>query len=78
MSRTIRNRKTAYDNIAVGGASGLERLIAGAAATSEEYGGGTNLAVGTSWHTTDPGENIAVGSATPLNENVDLTSGGTT
>ncbi len=75
MARTIRNRRDAYDNLAVGSASGMERLIAGAAATSEIYGGGTRPKVGSSWHTTDPGENIQPGVVTPRGENVDTTSG---
>ena len=76
MSRTIRNRTTAYDNISVGNATGAERIKG--TLSSEVYGGGTNLAVGTSWHSTDPAENLVAGTVTPLIENIDLSSGGTT
>ena len=79
MSRTVRNRKEAFDNPGVGQAiTSRERTIAGALPPSFNYGGLDRLAVGSSFHTTDPGENIAVGSVAPLAENVDTTSLGTT
>lgn len=69
----IRGKGQAYDNIASGSATGRERLISGAAATSEKYGAGTNLKNGnvtaTTWATTDLHENIAVGSVAPQRDN---------
>lgn len=69
MTYVIRGKGCAYDNLAVGTATGRERLISGQAATSEKYGAGTNLANGnvtaTTWATTDLHENIAVGSVAP-------------
>lgn len=79
MSRQVRNRRDAYDNIAVGSAiTARERVIAGSLAPARVYGGGTNVAVGSSWHTTDPGENIQPGVVTPTADNIDLSSDGTT
>ncbi len=72
VSRLLRNRTVAYDNIAKGSATGQERTKGNL--TSEVYGAGTNLGVGTSWHTTDPAENMVPGTLTPAGENVDTTS----
>lgn len=72
-----RIRRVAYDNIAVGSATGKERVIAGAAAPAHTtaYGGLDNVAA----NTTDIGlENIVAGTDPPTSENVDLSSGGTT
>jgi hypothetical protein len=44
MAVTKRNRKTAYDNIAVGSAAGSERTIAGSAAATDADK--DNIAVG--------------------------------
>lgn len=73
-----KNKRTAYDNIAVGSATGKERTISGSlppAVPTTAYGGLDNIAVGT----TDIGiENIVAGTDPPTSENVDLSSGGTT
>ena len=69
---TLRNRLTAYDNIAVGSATGKERTIAGNAGSSEVLGGTENLrcvsettaGTGTSWHTSGPADNIYSGQTT--------------
>lgn len=45
MAVTLRARKTAYDNISVGNATGTERTIAGAAPPSQTFGNGENIAV---------------------------------
>jgi hypothetical protein len=68
MSRTLREQRVGYDNIAVGSASGTERTIRGAAPPSETYGGRDNFAVGTTAR--DP-DNLAVGeTANPALERV--------
>jgi hypothetical protein len=46
MAVTLREQRTAYDNIAVGAATGTERTIDGSAPPSQTYGGVDNLAVG--------------------------------
>lgn len=73
MSRYVRNRREAYDNIAVGSATGHERLKG---TLSSELYSQSNLAVGSAFSTTDPHENLlAVASgSTKDNENVDTTS----
>ncbi len=76
MAVLSRNRRLAYDNIAVGSATGKERTIAGAIqpAFTTVYGGLDNGSVGA-----DPGlENIVAGTDPPTSENVDLSSSGTT
>ena len=69
----IRGKGCAYDNLAVGSATGRERIISGQAATSEKYGAGSNLANGnvtaTTWATTDLHENLAVGDVAPQRDN---------
>jgi len=50
MARTVRSRREAYDDIAVGGGANIittrERTIAGALPPSFSYGGKDNIAVG--------------------------------
>lgn len=77
MAYQLRIRRVAYDNIAIGSATGKERTIAGAVvpAITTQFGGRDNVAV----NTTDIGlENIQAGVDPPTSENVDLTSSGTT
>lgn len=46
MAVTLRDQKTAYDNIAVGAATGTERTINGSAPPSQTYAQGENVVVG--------------------------------
>ena len=62
MAVTLRERTVAYDNIAVGEATGTERTIAGDAPPTEAYGGTDNLAVGET--SRDP-DNIQAGEDPP-------------
>lgn len=73
MSRYLRNRKTNYDNIAVGSATGVERLKG--SLTTEIYSR-DNVASGSAFSTTDPHENLG-GTDSKDGENVDTTSGST-
>jgi hypothetical protein len=57
MAVTLRARKTAYDNIAVGSATGTERTLAGAAPPSQAFGNGENIQVGVDY---GADENIVV------------------
>ena len=53
MTVTLRGRRTAYDNIAAGSATGRERTIAGDTVSNHEmYGGGfcTSTSTGDVWH----------------------------
>ena len=47
MSRTLRGRRVAYDNIASGSATGTERTIAGETPAIEMHGGGTMTSTST-------------------------------
>lgn len=68
MAVTLREQRTAYDNIAVGNATGTERTVSGDVPPTQTYGGQDNLTVGDT--SRDP-DNIAVGEATnPYLENV--------
>jgi hypothetical protein len=70
MAYTIRGKACGYSNVAVGSATGRERLIAGAAATSEKHGGGMiGPTVGTSYHSTNLTDNISVGNFAPAGDN---------
>lgn len=54
MARTLRARRTAYDNISAGNATGAERTIAGDTVSKIElHGGGfaTSTSTGDEWHT---------------------------
>lgn len=84
MAVTVRGRRTAYDNIASGAATGRELTIAGSTASDQEvYGGGhvnstsnnerdiTNIdAAGTSVSNTAPGPDNMTGGVDPTDENV--------
>jgi hypothetical protein len=84
MAVTVRARRTAYDNIAAGSATGRELTIAGDTASNQEvYGGGyvnstsnnerhiTNLdAAGTSVSNTAPGPENMTAAVDPTDENV--------
>lgn len=61
MSVTLREQRTAYDNIAVGNATGTERTVAGDVPPAQTYGSGDNLAIGDT--SRDP-DNISVGENT--------------
>ena len=63
MAVTKRARTVSNDNIAVGSASGTERIISGAAAPAEKVGGKDNLAVGVAFPTTVIADNHTVGVA---------------
>lgn len=70
MAYRIRGKGQAYDNLAVGSATGRERLISGQAATSERHGGkALGPTVGTSYHSTDITDNISVGNFAPQRDN---------
>lgn len=72
-----RGRRVAYDNIAVGSATGEERPVGAKppGPITTQYGALDNVAAAT----TDIGpENIVAGTDAPTSENVDLTSSGTT
>ena len=49
MAVTLRDRRTAYDNIAAGSATGTERTIAGAAPPTQTWGQGENIAAGSDY-----------------------------
>lgn len=78
MSYTIRGRTVAYDNIAVGAATGKEQTVAGSTGLAEIYPGGvgdstvdvahvTNILQGA--NTTDVSdEHITVGGAAPTED----------
>lgn len=61
MAVTLREQRTAYDNIAVGSATGTERTVPSDVPPTQAYGGGDNLAVGET--SRDP-DNITVAEAT--------------
>lgn len=61
MAVTLRDRRTAYDNIASGSATGTERTIAGAAGPSQTWGQGENIS-----NATDYGKENVVKVATAL------------
>ena len=73
MSYKIRGKGAAYDNIAVGSATGRERIISGQAATSEVFGGipkaRTLVAVAQTPTTDQPFDNIAIGGVAPVRDN---------
>jgi hypothetical protein len=61
MSRTLRGRRVAYDNIAAGSATGAERTISGDSVSPVEiHGGGfqTSTSTGDVWHS-----NVEAGSS---------------
>lgn len=71
MARTIRGRREAYDNIAVGQAvTAKERIISGSLPPSEVVGGGSNIAVGSAFPTTIIADDQQVGVVTMTGENV--------
>lgn len=61
MAVTLREQRTAYDNIAVGEATGTERTVAGDVPPAQTYGSGDNLKIGDTAR--DP-DNIAVAEGT--------------
>ena len=71
MAVTLRERRTAYDNISVGNATGSERTIAGAARETQTWGQGENIQVGT-----DYGEELIIEKATALLEGENVAVGG--
>lgn len=62
MSRTIRGRRVSYDNILYATVASKEILVIGTSVCtsgpSEEYCGGSHIAVGTSFPTSDAQEHI--------------------
>lgn len=68
MSVTLREQRTAYDNVAIGAATGTERTVAGDVPPAQTYGGWDNLAVGDT--SRDP-DNLKAGeTVNPYLENV--------
>lgn len=70
----IRGKGVAYDNVAVGSATGKERIVASSqAATSEVFGGlplANTLIENAQTPTSDqPYDNIAVGDTAPVRDN---------
>lgn len=70
MAVTLRARRTAYDNIGVGSATGAERVIDGSAGPAEKVGGLDNIAVGSAHPTTVISDNIKLAVAAYLGEKV--------
>lgn len=68
MAVTLRGRKTAYDNAAVGSATGTERTITGDAPPSQKVGGLDNIAVGSAYPTTVIADDIQVSVVTLAGE----------
>lgn len=67
MAVTLRNRRTSYDNIAVGSATGAERPITGDVQPAQTWGQGANIAVGSDYGK----ENVIVsGTALIIGENL--------
>lgn len=70
MSVTLRGRKTAFDNIAAGSATGTERTIAGSAPPAQANGGGTNIAVASAHPSGNVSDDYVVATVTLAGENV--------
>lgn len=70
MAVTLRARRTSYDNLAVGSASGTERTISGSAAPAQKVGGLDNIAVGSAYPTTVIADNQQVAVVTMAGEKV--------
>lgn len=68
MAVTLRARKTAYDNIAVGSATGSERTIAAGVQLAQKVGALDNIAVGSAFATVKIEDDIVAGTATLLGE----------
>lgn len=68
MAVTLRARKTAYDNIAAGSATGTERTIAAAAPPTQKVGALDNIAVGSAFATVKIEDDIQAGVSTLLGE----------
>lgn len=67
MAVTLRGRKTAYDNIAAGSATGTERTV-GVAPPSQKVGGLDNIAVGSAFPTLNIADDIQVAVVTLAGE----------
>ena len=84
MAVTFRLRRTAYDNIAAGAATGVERTFTDTVSRNERYGGGyytststgdalaghTNVAAGTSVSDDNFGPDNMTAAVDPTDENV--------
>lgn len=53
MSYVLRSARVAYDNVAIGSATGRERTILASAPSTENHGGGSNVAIASSEPSTD-------------------------
>lgn len=69
MAVTLRGQTVAFDNIAVGKATGTERTIKGSPPPAEKVGGLDNPKAGSAFPTGNRADNHVAGTATPSGEN---------
>ena len=63
MSYVQRTARLAYDNIAVGAATGKERTILGNAGSTEKFSGGSNVSIASTEPTSDYARNRMIASS---------------